>query len=407
MRVGVGYAKNKNAYQCGYQVGKRALKSGALSEASFVLAFCTNNLDVAGYVKGLRAAFGRNTLITGGTVVGVIANQGLSYREHAAAAMALQFEAMTFRAAIVQNIDRNEERAGFELAKQLGVSPDDKMMFMIYNMVKKAATKSQPPELNSMLSLLRGMKSHNAFNIPIFGGGLIGGFALSQSRLFYNEKIGSKDVSGIVFNGDFEVYSAIMHGCTPLDGAYHKITRKRDEAILELDGRPADLLIDEIFQSTDWRQELPVKDLTIARNYGTKYEQFRESNYVNRFIPGPIIPGKGIAIPEQDWEVGSEIQFMIRDNEEMIESTRRNTEELLQRIEKDGKTPVLGLYIDCAGRTAYFSKSVQEEASIVRSIFNSIEIPLLGFYSGIEISTIGGKCVGQEWTGLLIVIARS
>ncbi len=404
MRAGVGYSKCENAYQCGYQVGERAIKSGSIIKPSFALGFCTKDLEVDEYAKGLRAALGNDATITGGTVVGVIANEDISHGEQAAAAMVLQFETTTFRTAFVRNIDQNAERGGCELLRRLDASPGDKLMLMLYDMVKTRVTEKQPPELNSILALL---KAYNASGVPLFGGGLISDFDLSPSKLFYNDAVHSKSASAVVFNGDIKVYTTIMHGCTPLDGAYHTITRKKGKTILELDGLPADVLIDEIFQSTAWRRELPVRDLTIARNYGAKYEPFREENYINRLIPGSAVRGKGIVIPEQDWKVGTEIQFMIRDNEGMIDSTLRNTKKLLQRIKADDKKPVLGIYIDCAGRTACFSNSIQEEASIVQSIFNNIGTPLLGFYSGMEIATVNGKYVGQEWTGLLVVIARN
>jgi hypothetical protein len=100
------------------------------------------------------------------------------------------------------------------------------------------------------------------------------------------------------------------------------------------------------------------------------------------------------------------IQFMIRDSEEILQSVRRNTEAILQQIGADGKKPVLALYIDCAGRTAQISETLTEEASGVQALFNQIEIPLFGFYSGVEVAPLLEKSQGLDWTGVLIVLAE-
>jgi len=246
-----------------------------------------------------------------------------------------------------------------------------------------------------------------AANIPIYGGGLIGSYEFEHATFFHNDRKGTNCATGLVISGDCDVFSISMHGCTPFDGAYHTITKKDGAVILELDGRPADALIDEIYQSREWRDELPIKDLTIAKYFGPKYAPCRESNYVNRMIPGPADNGKGVAIPEQDWEVGADVQFMIRDNEEMLASAEQNSAGLLCRLKAEGKTPAFGIYIDCAGRTASFSDSMQEEAALVQRVFNKLKVPLIGVYSGFELATVDGMCVGQEWTGLLVVITHS
>lgn len=78
----------------------------------------------------------------------------------------------------------------------------------------------------------------------------------------------------------------------------------------------------------------------------------------------------------------------------------------MKQIESDGKKAVWGLYIDCAGRTAEMSNTEIEEASEVQKVFNLYNIPLMGFYSGVEIAPLMGKSRGLDWTGVLIVFAE-
>jgi small ligand-binding sensory domain FIST len=140
-------------------------------------------------------------------------------------------------------------------------------------------------------------------------------------------------------------------------------------------------------------------------NDGEKF-QGQENKYVNRLITGILPDGSGIGIFEPDLKEGMEIQFMFRDGHLMIESARNNSEQLLSRINEEGKSPVFGLYINCAGRTAELSDTETEEAAEIQNIMNKLSVPLFGFYSGVEVAPIYGQNRGLDWTGVLMVLAK-
>jgi len=134
--------------------------------------------------------------------------------------------------------------------------------------------------------------------------------------------------------------------------------------------------------------------------------QVREENYVNRLITGTLPDDEGIVLFEPDLEEGTEILFMLRSPETMMESVRKNSIELMKQIKTDGKAPIFGLYIDCAGRSAAFSETVNEEASEIQKVFNQYNVPLIGFYSGVEVAPLLGRSRGLDWTGVLLVLAE-
>ena len=84
-------------------------------------------------------------------------------------------------------------------------------------------------------------------------------------------------------------------------------------------------------------------------------------------------------------------------------SSRR---ELFDEIIANGEKPAFGLYIDCAGRAATMSNTLTEEASEVQSLCNQHNVPLIGFYSGVEIAPLLGKSRGLDWTGVLLILAE-
>ena len=126
---------------------------------------------------------------------------------------------------------------------------------------------------------------------------------------------------------------------------------------------------------------------------------------MTRLITSATPDEEGVILFETDFVEGTEIQIMLRSGGEMIESTRRNTTQLMKQIKADGKKAILGLYIDCAGRTSFLSNTQTEEACEVQKIFNTYDTPLLGFYSGVEIAPFIGKSRGLDWTGVLMVLA--
>jgi len=166
-------------------------------------------------------------------------------------------------------------------------------------------------------------------------------------------------------------------------------------------------MIDDQYGSTEWSTQMPVRRLTIGLNHGEKFEEFRENQFVNRLIAGVLPDRKGILLFEPDLVEGSEILFMLRNNKMMMESVKKNSAELFEKIMAKGEKPVFGLYIDCAGRTAILSETLTEEASEVQNIFNRYNVPLFGFYSGVEVAPLLGRSRGLDWTGVLLVLAEN
>ncbi len=406
MDIRTGFSNEQDAFAAGVQVIESAQNGKTDSDIGLVLALCTNHLDQHTFVLGMESKLPEGTPIVGCTTIGVISNSLISYNRPSAAALLFPQYPMRTHVAMARLTENNEEAAGAEIAQKMGCREQDQFLFILYNMIKKPPKHRTPPKMNSLLSILKGIDSGNRFNTPIFGAGAIGDYTFSASHVFNNHTVAADLLIGVSFCGDFYFDYMITHGCTPFDGSYHTITQNDGSIIFELDGKPAIEVINEMYGSRDWQRDLPVKELTIGVNLGDKYASYYEGNYINRLIAGPHLLAKGIITPEPDWQPGTEIQFMVRDNEQMITSARDRATALLQKIVDAGKKPQLGLYIDCAGRTSYFANSLYEEASVVQAVFNEYDVPLFGFYSGLEIAPFFSKSRGLEWTGVLIVLAE-
>ena len=406
MKVGIGYDNQKNFISLGKKVAENAIKNGNIEKPALVIAFCSGQVDHEEFFKGFQIVVGNQVPIIGGSAIGIITNENLSYEGYPSGAAIIESEAIRLSVASAGDLDKNEKLAGQKLAKKLSDSIDGRLLLIFYDSIKNAPTETTPPVINASPPLIEGIEEMLKSNVPIIGGGIIGDYEFNHTKQFCGSCIDDQRVVGTLFGGDFKQYYGIMHGCTPKDGIYHTITRIEGPVIYEVDERPIVDLIDDQYGNKDWRNQVPVGRLTIGVNHGEKYGDFKEENFVNRLITGALPNGQGIVIFEPDLKEGTEILFMLRNNKIMIESARKNSAGLLEKIIANGEKPVFGLYIDCAGRTAKASDTLTEEASVVQDVFNQYNTPLLGFYSGVEVAPLLGKSRGLDWTGVLLVLAK-
>jgi len=406
MEVGIGYSNEQNAFLSGENVAENAIKNGKLFRPDFVIAFCSGRLDHDDFLKGVQSVVGTEVPVIGGSAVGIITNDYLSYEGYPAGIAIIQSDKIQHTVSIVSNLDEDEKIAGRKLAKKLTTGPTGKLLLFFYDSVKIPATEETPAVLNASSPLIEGIETELQSNLPIIGAGLLGDHDFGPTKQFCGTKVDSQCVVGAMLSGDFTPYFRIMQGCSLLDGVYHKITKIEGSIIYELDGKPIVEMIDELYGHQEWRHQHPVNLLTIGRNCGRKFEDPKEANYVNRLITGVLPNGEGIGIFEPDFAPEVEIQFMLRDSTKMIESARINSAELMEQIRAEGKKALFGIYIDCAGRTADNSNTKTEEATEVQKVFNEYETPLIGFYSGVEVAPILQKSRGLDWTGVLLIFAE-
>ena len=405
MKVGIGYCNEKDALLSGKKVAENAIAKGTIDRPDFIISFCSGQLDHNRFFKGLQSVVGNKVPIIGGSTIGLITNDCLSYEGYPAGAAVMQFNTIRTQVVVVDNLDRDERLAGIKLTHALAKETEASLLFILYDSIKIPATNNTPPTLNASSPLLEGIAQELRSNVPIIGAGVIGDYDLSPPKQFCGSYVGNQSVVGALLAGDFKPYFRIMHGCSPLDGVYHRITKIQGSHIYELDGKPIVEMIDELFGNQDWQNHHPVDLVTIGKNYGDRFGEPKEDSYVNRLITGILPNGEGIGIFEPDFEEGTEIQFMLRDTTKMIESAKKNSTELLEQIKAEGRKALFGMYIDCAGRTAKYLNTKIEEASEIQEVLNHYNVPLLGFYSGVEIAPLLKKSRGLDWTGVLLILA--
>ncbi len=406
MQISIGFSSADDALKSVVEIKNQIEPASALPGPNdLLLAFCNAGINQADFFHNLRRTFGQIPVIGGG-VIGVITNQGYEYRNPAAGAMLIQGSDYTYRYGSTRIIDKKEKASGENLIRKVGLENDDKAALLFFESTRIESTETTPPIFYEPTQFCNGIYEKMPERILMAGGGLTDNYNFTKTWQFCGDTVQRDAVAALMFGGPFKPYCKIFHGCTPLDGIYHTITKMTDGIIEELDGEPIVEMIDKLHQDKNWRHEHPLKFLTLGINKGDKFGEFVETGYISRLISGITPDEKGIMLMESSFKEGDEIQFMLRDNNKMVETAKQGTQSLINTIKAENKTPCFAFYIDCAGRASDFCNSLTEEAQEVQKLMNKYSLPLLGFYSGIEIAPFDNRSMGLDWTGVLFVLTK-
>ena len=225
MKAGVGYDNSKDNISLGIKVAENAMENGNIIKPSLVFAFCGGQVDHDKFFKGLQTVIGNKIPIIGGSAIGIITNDYLSYKGYPAGAAIIDSDKLQHIEAAVGNLDKDEKTAGEKIGKKLSEGIDGKLMVIFYDSVKHAPTATTPPIINASPLLINGIEETFKSKLPIIGAGLIGDYAFSPTKQFCGSYVADQSVVATLLGGSFEPYFRIMHGCTPQDGIYHTITK--------------------------------------------------------------------------------------------------------------------------------------------------------------------------------------
>ncbi len=388
--VGIGSSQEPDSATAGKIAARAAREAiGVEQSPGWAMLFVGGKHNPAQLLAGMRSQLG-NINIVGGTGVGVITNTALSYTGYECA-VAVFPDGLPLPAIIVENnLERGERAVGRQLGQKLAAAtnPNDTVL-LFYDSVKSGP----PPLLYIGSQLMDGIYEGLAEKpLRLVGAGMLGDFQFTNSYVLNGQAAVKHSVVAVVLPACWCSHTAIMHGCTPVS-SFFEITRIEGAVLYQIDGRPAlEVLADTFGNLKNYSLAL-----TIGEKHGDIYAPYDESAYVNRLILNTDPATGSVTLFETDFAVGTKIQIMARDNQLMLESVRQRTKQLLATL---SQPPVFAFYINCAGRASVFSGSEIEEAAVLQENLGA-DIPLVGFYSGVEIAPLLGRSRPLDWTGVL------
>ncbi len=399
MRVGVGYSDNPDSFASGKQAATEALaKAGQTVPCDFVLLFCTARHDQQRLRDGVVSVVGQSQPVYGGGAVGIITNDKFGYAGDQVGVACFWLEDSTCTVLVENDLDKGEKQTGIRLGKRLsdaGVIPSSPML-LFYDAINRT---DGDVRLLMATWLLDGLEQGLGFPPDVNGAGIQGDHACSVTRQYTGDGLDRHSVISMAFSDDIRMDSIIVHGCRPAS-PYYTVTKADGSAILEINGKPALQFMDELLNSAIAPENYPFF-LLFGLNHGERWGQYREDHYASRLCLAIDKERGAIIMFEPDMSEGTEFRLMYRSLE--LDYMRPRIESVFSRL--NGREPVFAVYIDCAGRCAGYGGIDIEDAHVVQEIVQD-RVPLLGLYTGAEISSIGGRPRGLDWTGVFCVFSK-
>lgn len=400
-RAGAGRSENHDSFAAGREAASRAKEDGKLTGPQLALIFCTGKHDAVRLRAGVRDVVGERCQLVGGFAVGIITCAAASYDGYEVGVALLEGDGIDIDAFAETGLPGAEVQVGELLGRKLaaaGLTAESNVL-LFYDTVHYA---SGQPRLNMATPLLQGMARTLGVQPRLAGMGMIGDMQLHPTWQFCNDQILQQSAIALLLRGSIAMDTTVMHGCRPA-GRYHEITQADGPVVLEIDGRPALQVIQEMLGAD---AGLTPEDyaffVTLGVNKGDKFAEYREENYANRMCIGVDAARNGLIMFENDLIPGTSVQLMRRSMD--FSYLKPRTDELFARVAALGRQPLLAFYIDCAGRAGAYCGLDAEEADEVRKAIPP-GVPLLGVYSGVEIAPVGGQPQALDWTGVLCLFS--
>lgn len=400
-RAGTALVDAPGSRAAGARAARTAREAAGLDAVELAFCFHHGRHDPAEVLAGVRDELGSEVRILGGTAMGVITGSAVSYEGHEVGVAVLGGlpSASVVVASATGLARRSENTVGTALGEALTAQAGGRELdvVLLYSSIKRGLTHPGGLALNFGTPLLAGLLAGCAAVRSTAGAGLIDSLQPTHSHVFTDDGADSDAAVAVGFGGGLRLDTAVLHGCRPA-GSYHTITRADGPVVLEIDDQPALDVLDRLLGGALAREEYPF-NVILGVNRGDRYGPFDEEAYQTRLCLAVDEDRGGLVMFEPDLEPGSLVQLMRVSTD--LAYVQDRIAVLLQQLR--GRTPVLALYADCAGRCVMGSAMPDEEGHAVRAALG--DIPLLGFYTGVEIGPVAGAARPLDWTGVLCLLS--
>jgi small ligand-binding sensory domain FIST len=227
--------------------------------------------------------------------------------------------------------------------------------------------------------------SKNFPTSPIVGGMASGVNAPGETRLAMDEHVYSSGLVGVSLAGNVQIDCVISQGCKPV-GETHVVTKSTRNLVLELGGRPALQVVEEMINHLpeDERQLVRRHGLQIGRVIDEGKGNYGRGDFLIRPLVGITRENGGIAIGDLI-RPGQTIQFHVRDEGTADEDLRL----LLQGQSLLASDPAGALLFSCNGRGTRLFSMPDHDVSTAREFLGPV--PMAGFFAAGEFGPVGRR----------------
>jgi small ligand-binding sensory domain FIST len=231
------------------------------------------------------------------------------------------------------------------------------------------------------------------------GGIASGGSQPGQTALFAGTQTTGSGMIGLALSGNVVVDTLVAQGCRPI-GTPMFVTRTDGNVILELDGRAASRVLQEIYEASNERDRaLMRKALFVGLATEPGREIYRPGDFLVRNILGLDARTGALAVAAPLRQNGV-VQFHVRD----AETSAHDLTALLRGYAARGNRPSGALMFSCMGRGVGLYGQPNHDIDELREQLG--EVPTGGFFCNGEIGPVGGHTQLHGYTSSIALLRR-
>jgi len=364
------------------------IRSDLGADVKVVIAYMTVNHDQAAFLHGMRGALGDAVPVVGCSGQGVIARGCVREEGYAACVLALGGDSIECATASVAVIAEDTHAKGRALGAALRARSRLPPKYIVLHF--------DPLVGANMDAFLDGL--HREVECPVIGGaaGHTMGVSIARTFQYANDEVLSGAAVAVALAGNVIFEGGISMGCSPV-GVQMMVTRSEGNVVLELDGRPA---LEVWQQITQLSPEHLNAEGTAALAIGVPSHSGHliRAAFLFDIERGGIVLQAGV-------EPGTKVMLYHRTIAAVLDGTRRVARDLAQRLQGKRVRAVLGF--ECGARTAPF---LGEEATLAENLELQNILAPDAEYTGVvvwgELFDVGGRPAFHNYTYPLLVIAE-
>ena len=204
--AGVGFSKQKDAFEAGYEAGKKAMENcEAGQKPHLTIVFSSVSFDQKEVIRGVREVSGGVALV-GCSDAGEITNDGPN--QGGVAVLAIRSDQMQFHTGLGKDMKTVGAReAGQEVAKEVKEKTgEDLSAFIMFPDVLAG----------NGADVVRGVLDILGEHFPVVGGAAGDDFIFEKTYEYRDDEVVSGGVGGVGLSGKFSMGAGVRHGWIPI-----------------------------------------------------------------------------------------------------------------------------------------------------------------------------------------------
>ena len=379
IQVGVGSSKRINSFIAGKDAASIARDKMGRGRPDLTIIFASVIFDQDEMLKGVLSVVGDSPLV-GCSGAGEIITKGPEKKS--IVVLTLRSDSLRVTIGLGEAISRDAREAGQQAAREASkVRGENRHIFMM-----------MPDGLKGNgADIVRGVQEILGTSFPIVGGSAGDDFLFQQTYQYYNDRVLSDAVPGVLFAGPITCAFGARHGWRAL-GKHRVVTRAKANVIYEIDDEPAIKIYEEYFgKGVEELSQEPLARMAILYPLGMSVPG--EEEYLLRNALRVEKDGSLVCVAEVPED--SEVRLMMGSRKNCIEAARAAAQQALDSL-GEAKAE-LAVVFNSISRYKLLGRRGSFEIDAIREVLGG-DVPLVGFYTYGEQAPLRAEMnVGQSY----------